>query len=299
MTGHGAEEPLPVDALSLGVYNERMYNPPHIAGIDAANSLLGRYPKVAMWYPNAGEQWPFPTQACEYSVSRGTLPHLTWEFFGYSYAAIANGNHDPYIRQFAQGAVQFGKPVLLRIFREMNGDWYSWNLGQGASAHKAAWRRIVTIFRDEGASDVRFFWCPNEGGRYDGQLSAAWPGDDYVDVVGIDGYNWGTTYGAWRSAAQIVRPKHDLLTSWSTKPFAVGETNSREAGGDKAAWIWEAFLSDAGLRSFPRLVHVTLFDANFAGYSDWRIDSSPAALDAYKSVMAELRDALSLPDVSG
>jgi hypothetical protein len=292
MAGQSTEEPFSADAPSLGVYNERMYNPPHIAGIDVADNLLGHYPKVAMWYPNAAEQWPFPTQACNYSVSRGALPHLTWEFFGYSYTAIANGNHDSYIRQFARGAAQFGKPVLLRVFHEMNGDWYSWNLGQGASAHKAAWRRIVTLFREEGASNVRFFWCPNEGGTYDRQLSAAWPGDDYVDIVGVDGYNWGTTYGAWRSAAQIIRPKYELLTSWSTRPFAVGETNSREAGGDKAAWIREAFLSDSGLRSFPRLVHVTVFDANFGGYSDWRVNSSPEALRAYRSVLANLQGSL-------
>jgi hypothetical protein len=275
--------PPPPGGISLGVYQGSFYNHGNTSGIDSEAALIGRWPKVMMWYPNAAEKWPFERAKCDYAFSHGALPHLTWEWFGISYSSINSGAHDAYIDSYAQACASWGKPILMRVFHEMNGNWYSWNLGQGAAAHKAAWQRIVTHFRNRGASNVRFFWCPNEGGTYDSALQAAFPGDAYIDMVGIDGYNWGTTNGGWHSAEQIFRGKYNLLTSWSTKPFGVGETGSREAGGSKAAWVAQA--RDQLASNVPRLTHVTLFDDNFGGFSDWRLNSSQTALDAYKQLV--------------
>jgi hypothetical protein len=278
--------------LSLGVYQGAFYNQGATAGMGTEAALIGRSPKVFMWYPNAGAHWPFETAKVNYAFNQhGALPHLTWEWFNVPYTEINSGAHDAYIRQYARDAAAFDKPILMRMFHEMNGNWYSWSLTSDtvADQHKAAWRRIVTIFREEGADNVRFFWCPNSGGAYDSRLVRAWPGDAYVDVVGVDAYNFGGTQGA----EQLFRPKYNFFynTLGSQRPFAIGETGIREATsypGGKDQWVVDVRNSLTN-GSWPRLFHVTLFDDNFNGNTDWRFNSSQGALDAYRAWFADSR----------
>jgi Glycosyl hydrolase family 26 len=130
--------------------------------MDSEAQLIGRYPKVFMWYPNAGQRWPFERAKADYAYSKGGLPHLTWEWFGVSYASIASGQHDAYIDQYARDAAAFGKPILMRVFHEMNGNWYSWGLTSDtvADQHKAAWRHIVERFRAQGGDQRQVLLVP-------------------------------------------------------------------------------------------------------------------------------------------
>ncbi|MBI4795197.1 MAG: hypothetical protein HY790_05055 [Deltaproteobacteria bacterium] len=80
------------------------------------------------------------------------------------------------------------------------------------------------------------------------RASNYYPGDDYVDLLGMDGYNWGTTQtmekngwqSRWRSFQEIFAPMYQELRSLSPhKPLLVFETASAMEGGDKAWWIKE------------------------------------------------------------
>jgi len=289
-------------AISLGVYNGSMYNQGATGGFDTEAQLLGRSPKVFMWYPNAAQHWPFETAKANYAKNQhGADIHLTWEWFNTSYSSITAGQHDAYIRQYARDAAAYGDPILMRMFHEMNGNWYSWSLSSDSVAdnHKAAWQHIVTIFRQEGATNVKFFWCPNDGGDYDARLQRAWPGDEYVDVVGVDSYNGPPSWADPRSAEGMFRAKYNFFynTLGSQRPFAIGETNSREATsypGGKDQWVTDVMnqLTDG---SWPKLIHVTIFDDNYGGYNDWRINSFQTALDAYKAWYADPRYQGTLP----
>lgn len=70
-------------------------------------------------------------------------------------------------------------------------------------------------------------------------------GDEYVDWVGIDGYNHGTTYSwsTWQSAAEIFGPTYDVITSITNKPIMIGEMGCAEAGGNKSQWLYQVFFS--------------------------------------------------------
>ena len=77
---------------------------------------------------------------------------------------------------------------MIRFGHEMNGDWYGWS-GQPA-AYVAAWRHVVSVFRGEGAANVKWVWSPNvDNGDY--PFARYFPGDSWVDYVALDGYNWG------------------------------------------------------------------------------------------------------------
>jgi len=130
---------------------------------------------------------------------------------------------------------------------------------------------------------VRWVWSPNTLSSNSPQATATYPGDAYVDWLGIDAYNVGASKGwdGWQSLADLLEPAYTAITHLSNKPLMIAETATTEHGGDKAAWIRRGLLLDAPAR-FPRVRAVVWFDKN----RDWRVDSSPASLAAFRTVVA-------------
>ena len=253
---------------------------------DEFAAITGKMPKIIMWYEN-WDGYLFSPARFDVATNRGAVPSVTWEPYGRSVQGIANGQYDSYIRAQAQVVASYGKRVYIRPFHEFNGDWYSWSIGVNGNTPADlanAFRHIVEVFRQEGATNARWIWAPNVDHKL-AQLQSAYPGDAYVDVIGMDGYNWGTTrsWSNWQSMGQVFGPTYDSITAWNTtKPFTIAETASTEFGGDKAAWIRQAYLSDVPNR-LPRVQSVVWFHINKE--TDWRVNSSAAALDAYKTVI--------------
>ncbi|HEX6913416.1 MAG TPA: glycosyl hydrolase, partial [Longimicrobium sp.] len=214
--------------------------------------------------------------------------------------AINAGQADARLAAMARGFAAFGDAVLLEPAWEMNGNWaYAWqgveNGGDvnAPAKYVRAWRRIVDIFRREGAANVRWVFNPNVGNPVAaGAGTGHWnwygnyyPGDTYVDYVGAHGFNaprvWG---GAWQSFGEMfdgARADHilsDLVSRYPGKPIIVGEFATDEGTGDaKARWIADAYAS---LLRHPNVVGAVWFNMNKE--ADWRIESSPAAQAAFR-----------------
>jgi len=73
-----------------------------------------------------------------------------------------------------------------------------------------------------------------------------------------------------------------VFTSHTNKPVMISETASTEVGGDKAQWITSAF-AQLPVR-FPRIESLTWFNTNKE--TDWRVESSPASLEAFRTAVA-------------
>jgi hypothetical protein len=237
---------------------------------------------------------PFQSFLAEDVWRRGAIPLLTWEPWTYAYGTgpggavinqpgynlhtIIDGSHDHYIRTYARALKRFGHPILLRFGPEMNGNWNSWS--EGVNGNKTgeyvrAWRRIHRIFDAQGATNVIWVWAPNVLYTGSKPLAGLYPGDRYVDVVALDGYNWGHLHSwtSWRGFDTIFGPSlaaFKQIAPW--KPVLITETASTEIGGSKVAWIRDLF---AGLRRNPQIVGVNWF--NQVKETDWRVQSSPAA----------------------
>jgi endoglucanase len=221
--------------------------------------------------------------------------------------AINSGAADARLTAMARNFAAFGAPVLLEPAWEMNGNWaYAWqgieNGGdsRAPARYVAAWRRIVDIFRREGASNVRWVFNPNVGNPVAaGAGTTHWnwygnyyPGDAYVDYVGAHGFNaprvWG---GSWQSFGEMFNGARadfilsDLVSRYPGKPIIVGEFATDEgAGTAKAQWIGDAYRA---LLNHPNVVGAVWFNMNKE--ADWRIESSPAAEAAFRAAMAEPR----------
>jgi hypothetical protein len=273
--------------------------------LDDFSVMIGRRPSFVTWY----QDWSggFVREHFDATAARGVTPMVTWEprhsptdpndtKRNYTLAKIVAGNHDAYIRQYARDARAWGKPIYLRFAHEMNGNWYPWSSGVNGNTsaeYVAAWRHVHDIFRQEGATNVKWVWAPNVSYPGTTPYAQLYPGDAYVDWVGLDGYNWGaTSTSSWTSFYNIFGSSYAEMAALTSKPMMIAETASAEQGGDKAAWIRQGLLTDVPSR-FPRVGAVLWFNVNLE--RDWRVNSSSASLTAFREVAASSRYQGKLP----
>lgn len=271
-----------VDQSSIDAFNALIY--PGGSGHIAIAKFFGA------WQGDGG----FPLAQANALDARGAIPLDEWGSCeqGQSNplcanAAIADGSYDTYLRAWAKSVAAWAKPFFLSFDHEMNGGAYPWGLGQNgntrASDYVSMWRHVHSIFQAAGASNVVWVWSPNalpDGAAFD----QFYPGDQYVNWVGMDGYNAGiapspNAAGGWHSLADEFRATYaDLTVLAPSIPVLVGETASSSEGGDKAAWITRAFSDVPTL--FPRVGAIIWFEANKE--QDWRVESSQTTLAAFR-----------------
>jgi hypothetical protein len=274
------------------------------AALDRFAGEAGRAPGIAMFYRDWNEGWSsalIEPRFIDPVLARGATPMITWlpQLGGtdpihqpaYSPARIAAGAFDPFVRRAAREAAAFGSPLLLRFAHEMNGPWDSWGAwveGNTPADYVAMWRHVVSIFREEGATNVRWVWSPNvyaaRASLADGSampFEPFYPGDRWVDFLGLDGYNWGTVRSSgWQSFAGVFGSSYEALTRLADKPVMICETASSEAGGSKAAWILS--IPRVLQSRMPRVRALIWFDRDKE--TDWQIASSPASEAAFRSI---------------
>ncbi|MFH1541637.1 MAG: sugar-binding protein [bacterium] len=278
----------------IGVFREGA--PRNMNHIKKYEEQVGKKPAVVMWYLDWDQD--FPLAECQDVVAYGAMPHIVWEPWFWSdhdkihLNDIINGTWDEYIKTWAKGVKEFGQPIFLRVAHEFNIEGYPWSLinnDKDPEQYIMAYRHVVDIFKKEGANNARWVWCfmnyshPEEEWN---NWELAYPGDDYVDWVGIDGYNWGNTqsWSDWQAFKHLFRDQvRRSKKLWPSKPVMIAEFASAKKGGDKAEWIRElpGFLKS----SMRDLDLIIWFDLQKE--ADWRIKSSNDSLAAYEEIMKD------------
>lgn len=267
--------------------------PNDMAAVVNVEAQAGYRANFVMWYEHWGlDGGTFDAADVQAVIDHGATPVITWMSddgttnVTYPLARIAAGAFDGYIESWARGIRSIHGTVFLRFDHEMNGSWYPWSTGvagQTASAYVAAWRHIHRVFANNGVRNVKWIWSPNVEYTGSTPLAQLYPGDAYVDYVGVDGYNWGPVdqWHVWSSFAQVFGPTLADVSSLTRRPLMLSEVATGTLGGDKAAWITDFF---AQLVADPQIKAFIWFDADKE--QDWRIDSSPAALAAFGAGLA-------------
>lgn len=175
---------------------------------------------------------------------------------------IVNGLYNEYLDEFIFQIKSFNKPVIIRFAHEMNLSRYHWGVLKdnydelSPKVYVEMFRYIFDYFKKNKVKNALFAFCPN----VDSVPKSSWneiknyyPGNNYVDILGMDGYNWGTCaseknlgwVSKWRSFNDTFKNTYDELRSLSIfKPIIIFETASSNKGGDKSQWLKEA-LQDA------------------------------------------------------
>ncbi|MBW1780739.1 MAG: endoglucanase [Deltaproteobacteria bacterium] len=246
--------------------------------LESVEKDIGISPRIVVFFlqwPSVDRQddAPFPRESLEAIWSEGAIPCLTWEPMYYRaglefmvpYQDILNGAYDPYLLEFARQTALLKKPYIIRFAHEMDTARYHWGTKasdygpESPRIYQEMFRYVVTLFQKTGAHKVLWAFCPNSesvpNASYDpsaswNRMEAYYPGHTYVDVLGMDGYNWGTTQtkatsgwdSEWKAFADIFRPVWEKLRHLApNKPIIVFETGSVDQGGDKKRWIKNAF----------------------------------------------------------
>jgi mannan endo-1,4-beta-mannosidase len=281
------------------------FDPQEKNGQTAFEKVLGEEVAVISVYQSWGGDPEFKRDWAEAVAARGKVPMITWEPWlpsttdfdqpDYRLRAIADGNHDQYLRRWFTDVGEWDGPILVRFAHEMNGHWYPWGMHVNTRRdYIDAWRHVVDVSREAGADNITWVWSPNETSERN--LKDFYPGDGYVDWTGLSGFNWGgkalgDNVTVWRGFGEIYDSPLEQLKAFN-KPIMIAEIGSIEndvAGNHseqtKAEWIEEAFGElkrrrvDIGL--------VIWFDDIFMDTYDWRVSTSPESADAMKSALSD------------
>ena len=205
----------------------------------------------------------------------------------FSLKHIIAGRYDEYIRSFSRELATFPQTIFLRTMHEMNGNWYPWCgtvNGNSAELHIAAWNHIRNIVNIEAPSGIEWVWSPYAHSYPDqpsNSIERYFPGDNALDMIAIDGYNWGSSkeWSTWQSFEEIFADAYETLSVISQRPIIIGEAACDESGGNKERWITEAF--DIIKKRFKKIEALIWFDEKKE--CDWRITSSPGSLRAFRN----------------
>jgi mannan endo-1,4-beta-mannosidase len=228
---------------------------------------------------------PFQRWEAQQAAALGDVPLIQLNPRHVSLARIAAGRYDGMVRRYADSVRDFRCRVVISFGHEMNGWWYTWGEPWTSPAtFIAAWRRIHDIFVTVGATNVIWSWDPSHQSRYRGSLASRWyPGDAYVDWVGIDGY-----LGRGKTVAAVFDTQLRDIRRVTSKPVYFAETGV--AGGPDQDWQIAALFS--ALKRY-RLTGLVWFDLNRK--QPWRLEGRPAGLAAYRKAAAALRLPASRP----
>lgn len=207
--------------------------------------------------------------------------------------SLAHGNsgaNDQKIREIAQILVDGGLDgSVMRVGWEHNGSWSEWSSLSDPDAYSAYFRRIVNIFRDV-SPDFRFEWNVNI--RYVDVDLRSYPGDAYVDVIGMDIYN--SSYG---------ETQRDPVDRWNTflkRGAGLEWHRDFAASRGKPMAYSEWALSDNHL---PGVVHddpyfieqmlrwIATNNVAYANYfhsNEFKLTNYPNALKRYREVLREV-----------
>lgn len=200
--------------------------------------------------------------------NRGREPMLTWELSLSSgptpddiLTKIANGRYDSYIKEWTGRLNQAASAdkretsvVYLRLGHEMNGNWYPWAPAGGSGTPEEyinMWKHVHSEVENQVASnvDIKLVWATNSTDIGEYAMEELYPGDEYVDWLAIDAYNWGEarSWASWHSPDELFSKPLQRLKSIGDHPIAVTEVGSSSmttTGPDierKSDWITEAF----------------------------------------------------------
>lgn len=273
------------EKLEWGIYVPQGIRDKNFAEVEEIENKIGYKFKGMieyLYFAIGLEGEEFPTEGMQEAYDRGKIVELTVQtstimndnLDGYSPTFdILDGLHDDEIRQFARDAKAFGHPFLFRLNNEMNSDWTSYgssDMMNDPELYVMLWHRIYDIFREEGVDNAIWVFNPNNitfpPCGYNDPM-AYYPGNGYVHVFGVTGYNTGTYYSEefgekWREFEELYDECDKLFgEKYGKFPWIITEFASSSVGGDKVQWINNMF---SVLDKYPNIKMAFWFNS-----ADW------------------------------
>ncbi|MBC7544604.1 MAG: hypothetical protein H7338_17930 [Candidatus Sericytochromatia bacterium] len=192
------------------------------ATLDWVHARFGRQMGLIHMYEDAGDRADFPLTVASELARRRQLLMVSLSFGKTTAAELADGAGDLQWRNWARGAKAWGRPVILR---------WGWEApvqpwARDAAAYKAAWQRMWRIIKtDVGAGNVQLAFTPVYFATGWGTYQDYFPGDAYVDWVGVDDFQ-----PPGKGFEDSFEPAYDWFAHHAPgKPFMVAEWGMKYA----------------------------------------------------------------------
>jgi beta-mannanase len=198
--------------------------------------------------------------------------------------AVAAGRADEQLRRLARAVrAAYPQAVLVRWGHEMDlSGLYPW-AANAPDLYRAAFRRVVTVFREEEASNARWVWSP----AGDPAAEAYYPGDDAVDYIGLTilgDETWDAGFGLPpQSFVELLRPRYERMVGFG-KPIILAEVGVSGSPDRQADWLAQAA---GALAEFPAIRALGYFNdvnaanSRLAHRPDWRL--APETFDGFRA----------------
>ena len=267
------------------------------------NAAAGKKISVVTWFASAYEKGRMTSWSQSYApnmarVKRlGAVSLVKFSTQDYVYNEthkmanlkdISRGMWDEYFKQAAVAVKNFGGPIFISIDHEMNGNWYPYSQAYPgaqttAADYVAAWKHIVDVFNNNGATNVAWVWSPNVPDVGGVGYEKYYPGDNYVDWIGVSLYSGNDSTAMDDIYQKYAAKKPFFITEWATAP----EKNQYHPGfPGEVAWVKE-FFATLNTR-YPRVKAISWFNWN-QGDGDYRLQRVPAQAKAYAGDVAAPR----------
>lgn len=281
-----------------GVYQIHGYPPRFRDALLKQIDDLGSAPDFVMFFRDLPDRRGFPTESAKFIRDQGSIPVLSLELHHWSrfredkvnwLSEIIAGTLDDAFRSWAEDAKAFESPVLLRFGFEMNGDWFTW--GNQPDLFIKAWRHAHSIVDNVGADNVYWVFSPNvewDQNKPNSRIKLYYPGDDFVDIVSLDGYNFGDhskPWHSWKTFKEVFGDSIDIISRYP-KPLILGEIGCAD-DERKAVWVQnflKHFMSDPRIRGF---IYYNFADGK-NDEPDWRLNTDPQTQQIFREFVAGL-----------
>ncbi|UKS30353.1 stalk domain-containing protein [Paenibacillus sp. HWE-109] len=250
----------PAYGTYLGMYSEQ---DPKVGNLfTKTESVYGKNHAIYLAYAHWGQG--FPATYAKRAKEAGGALQIAWEPDD-GLDPVADGT---YLRKWAQDAKAAGIPIFLRFAGEMNGAWVKWH-GNPAQ-YIAKFRMLHDVFASE-APNVAMVWSPGDVPAND--IDPYYPGDDYVDWVGVSLYiepyeNGDPSLPTMISTSNVERLTRLYNTYSDRKPLMLSETGvphySHAADEDFTEWAKLNLqrLYEIMPYKYPRLKAITYFNVD-------------------------------------
>lgn len=288
--------------LCWGIYTDHIYDTGIQETVPQLEETLDYTFGAILSYLQYGQD--FPTDFMEENRAAGRIVELTYQFtannnedmFGYSpLLDIYRGKGLELLRTFARQARDYGHPFLFRLCNEMNSDWTSYggvvNLAD-PDVFISVYRTVYDIFREEGVDNCIWIYNPNDRNAPPNSWNDAinyYPGNEYVQMIGVTGYNNGTYYTQWAEEWREFDVIYDHI-QWlygdvfGDFPWIITEFSSSSIGGDKVAWIDNMFATIGNYPNIKIAVWFSFADWDAAGNvaRPYWLDETPETTEAFR-----------------
>jgi plastocyanin len=256
-----------------------------VEGPDQANRMMALDRQFYTW----DDDWPTPDDT--WSAAAGRTLIISWDPLHsdgtpLQWIDIANGVYDATIDTQATKIKAFPYPFFFVFHHEpANAPPAGGSYGT-PDQFIAAWRHVHDRLVADGVTNVRYLLVLFAWTYKQGKADLYYPGDQWTDAIGSDGYNWYLCGGNWSDFTTVFQPFYSYGLQVK-KPMIIAEWGSGEDPADpnrKADWISSALTV---LKGWPEVKGIAYYDSGRNPQCLRWINTTPQSTAAFASIGAD------------